>query len=323
MQQNIWRGVERSQAWPRKRGKSLHPATRAQMEWFRQANEAFKRMDAKVQDAYRQMTAGSSLMPRDLWLMTQAGNFAYFVDPDGTRHFAMSTVQGVSESLDAISALEGQILIRGNQFWEGLTLEGLIFPPWYYEPPLAAEFTLVNSDGTNLTLTDDPNEGLQADCGAVGAGVRSRMAFQTIPVPTSDWEYTAQINIMCPNLDFTDVGMFLRDTITGRMLSLARVCLTAYPGAAINVNRWSALNTYNSNSATFSSAGPVPTWLRMARIGSSIWSFISENGVQWKALNNQTIAGYLTNAPNQIGVGCVYNRTTGLQAQFACTHWTA
>lgn len=128
---------------------------------------------------------------------------------------------------------------------------------------------------------------------------------------------------MSPALDFTDIVLVCRDLITGRMLSIGQVCYTTAPGSGINVNRWSALNVFSANNASFVPSGRQPNWLRLARIGSSIWSFCSENGVQWKALNNQTIAGFLTNAPTEIGIGCIYTRTTGLQSQFACTHWSA
>lgn len=116
--QDTTRGVERTRIWPEKRGSRQTRKQREQVEWFRQANYAFKLMDPECQRMFRDAAAGTSLYPRDVFsIMASGGLFALVVE-DGKIAYPMESIQSVSASLDALSQKPGYTLVRGKQFWE-------------------------------------------------------------------------------------------------------------------------------------------------------------------------------------------------------------
>jgi hypothetical protein len=111
-------GVEVQAKWPRKRGKKLHPHTIAQAEFFRQVQWAFKYSDPTVQSSYVEAVAGTPLMPRDLFLMAVSGRMHVLVRQDGKKIFPMAGSQSISDALDFVGQLPGQVLARGAEAWE-------------------------------------------------------------------------------------------------------------------------------------------------------------------------------------------------------------
>ncbi len=118
--QDVSNGAERSRAWPRDRGKSLHPKTKEQMEWFRQAQWATKYMDPKMLVSFKEATAGTPLLPRDMATMMFAGRLFMFDMLDGRKIYSVQVLKDVSESLDVISQTPGFQLVRGPVYWEGV-----------------------------------------------------------------------------------------------------------------------------------------------------------------------------------------------------------
>jgi hypothetical protein len=113
-------GQEIQVKWPKGRGRSIHPKTKIQMEFFRQTQWAFKFMDPLAQQSYATAVAGTPLMPRDLYLMATSGRMHAFLRPDGTRIYPMAGIKSVSESLDFIAQTPGSMLLRGTEQWEGI-----------------------------------------------------------------------------------------------------------------------------------------------------------------------------------------------------------
>lgn len=120
LMEDVSQGQERTRAWPRSRGKSLHPKTKEQMEWFRQAQWATKYMDPKQMVIFNEMTKGTPLLPRDIATMMMAGRLFSFEMADGRSINAMQTQNDVSQSLDAISQEIGTTLIRKPEGWRGV-----------------------------------------------------------------------------------------------------------------------------------------------------------------------------------------------------------
>ncbi|MGL5733669.1 MAG: hypothetical protein ACRCYS_02290 [Beijerinckiaceae bacterium] len=119
LMQDVSNGAERTRAWPRKRGKSLHPKTKEQMEWFRQAQWATKYMDPKQMVIFSEMTKGTPLLPRDIATMMMAGRLFRFIVEDGRKIYSVQSQNDVSDSLDALSQTIGTTLIRTPEGWRG------------------------------------------------------------------------------------------------------------------------------------------------------------------------------------------------------------
>ena len=120
MMQDVSNGVERNRKWPRSRGKSLHPNTLDQMDWFRQAQWATKYMDQKIMVSFMEATKGTPLLPRDIATMMFAGRWLYFRLPNGRKVFSVQALKDVSASLDVISQTPGHQLLRGPEYWYGV-----------------------------------------------------------------------------------------------------------------------------------------------------------------------------------------------------------
>lgn len=143
----ISRGVEITQSSPGPRGKNLHPKTKEQMEFFRQTQWAYKFTDPAIQVLFREVVAGTALLPRDLFLMAMAGRMTDFVMPDGTQVFSMAEIGDVSSSLDRLGQFDGMILTRSDGMWAGLdagpdtfvlTAQGEGIPPAWAPPSAGA-----------------------------------------------------------------------------------------------------------------------------------------------------------------------------------------
>lgn len=115
-------GLEITAKWPRSRGRSLKANTREQMEYFRQVQDAFKLMDPKLAIAIRNAVAGTPLMPRDLFLKAISGRLAYFIEPNGRRIFSVAGMKSVSDNLDILGQVTGDLLFRGLELWERLEI---------------------------------------------------------------------------------------------------------------------------------------------------------------------------------------------------------
>lgn len=122
-------GQEIAVKWPHGRGKRIHPKTAEQMEFFRQAQWAFKYSAWQVQQQITQAVKGTAIMPRDLFLMIVSGRLFDIMLPDGTRVYPMAGVKDISASLDWISQVPGSMLWRGEELWGGTEppeLDGLV-----------------------------------------------------------------------------------------------------------------------------------------------------------------------------------------------------
>jgi hypothetical protein len=170
---DVVNGQERARAWPKKRGKKLHPATVERNEWFRQAQWATKYMDAEMYWQAQQAVQGTPLLPRDVLTMMMSGRLATFVMPDGKQYWSRQVVDSVSESLDVITAVPGTMLFRGPDRWIGIgpTIPGTVLsvpdeggnPQWL--PPsggggggggMIAEIRLI-ADAPSITFDEFPD----------------------------------------------------------------------------------------------------------------------------------------------------------------------
>jgi len=106
--------------WPRARGRPTHPTTIEQNELFWQANWATKYIDGRVQDAYRRLSEGTGLYPRDLLVASMYGRGFTTVIPGQARLYPVSGRQDLSDTLDLFSPNAGAILTRDGEIWQAI-----------------------------------------------------------------------------------------------------------------------------------------------------------------------------------------------------------
>lgn len=174
---------------------------------------------------------------------------------------------------------------------------------WYFDPPLAADFSLASSDATNLILADDADIGLTLDAGNPADPVM-RYAYHTLANKALAWDMRMRINYLVQSTNFSEIGLLGVVVANGRN---HRMRLG-------NDGGYSA--SYFSNLTTYSSAQGVLTgvvgatlgWLRLASNGVNMQFYGSPNGKQWVLLADTPIATHLGAAPDRVGFYVQYNR---------------
>lgn len=137
---DVVNGQERARAWPKKRGKKLHPKVLDRMEWFRQAQWATKYMAPEMYWKAAAAVNGSPILPRDILTMMMAGRLLAFERPNGSTLWSEAVRMDVSQALDVITDAPGSLLVRGPDGWisipagpEGYSLQSMgegLSPEW-------------------------------------------------------------------------------------------------------------------------------------------------------------------------------------------------
>lgn len=115
--QDVSQGRERARSWPRKRGKSRSPVTKAQNDLFRDQQRAAKYMAPEMLATFLRASEETPFLPRDLSTMMLANRLAIIHMADGRKVYPVPTRNGVSESLDALGQTPGMTLIRKADIW--------------------------------------------------------------------------------------------------------------------------------------------------------------------------------------------------------------
>ena len=88
--------------WPKKKGRNLHPKTRVQMEWFKNANLLAKYLIPQQQIIAREASSDTPLLPRDLLIAAMAGRLWSITLEGGGTIYSEASRRDVSTNLDAL-----------------------------------------------------------------------------------------------------------------------------------------------------------------------------------------------------------------------------
>lgn len=192
----------------------------------------------------------------------------------------------------------------GGFWWHGLSV------------PTAAQFTLVSGDATNGTMTDDADVGLMFDGNTPVASNKIRAAEKALANPNADWTYTAHLSIFLPDTSFGSIGIYCRDSVSGRLMMLG-----FGQNKVIQVNR-ATLAAFTSTPIGPGWGAHPPQWLRIKWLNaSSTFEFwISVDGKLWVKLGTELLATFMVNKATNVGFGVSYNRTTGPNGALSCDY---
>lgn len=250
---------------------------------------------------------------------TNGAPLAYFAT--GTDAGQLTGTVSVSRFNNGVNA-DSSHFLRGDGVWATPPAGGGggSGQPWYLAlRPSAAEFTLVSGDANSATLVDDADEGLMFDLGAIASGDKWRAAEKTIAVPASNWTVTAKIEALTPAINWRGAGLYIRDSVGGRIIALDR-----YTGNNIEITRWASLSgAWNSRLTDLPNVGNSPGWYRISYTSSdnSYRFYYSMTGKQWALIGTELQTTYLTNKADRIGFGGWYNTTSGPVTVGAVQYW--
>lgn len=117
---NVWRGIYRAQAWPRRR-KAKRSAKQRQLERdFASAQLAIKWMDPQLVANAMDTFKTSKVLWRDFLTAQLYGTLITMVDQTGKEIFPLQFVRKMSAALDLLGAETGAVLVRGAGIWQTL-----------------------------------------------------------------------------------------------------------------------------------------------------------------------------------------------------------
>lgn len=111
------RGALRVRAWPKARPGRRHPTNEYWTKWLKAATYLYRYQPAKFQAAYAKMTHGTPWMPRDIFISGMRGRAFILRDDQGRTYYPLSLRHDISQSLDALAQLPGEMLFRNSGLW--------------------------------------------------------------------------------------------------------------------------------------------------------------------------------------------------------------
>jgi hypothetical protein len=204
--------------------------------------------------------------------------------------------------------------------------------PWYYQPPLASDFT-VTTTGTavNPVLSDDADGGFAIAWGtdALVAGDVSKGCFKALPAGV-DWTLECKFNYMGQPVNWQYGGISLRIAASGKSITLYQM-LTLATGAGSGPSPSYNLLRQTGNAAQVSQGTPGYTGVDelffkivYSNAGATITFFVSKDGKRWVKWFVEPLATYLLVAPDQIGfkiISANANAATDIGAVLTCGRW--
>jgi len=344
-------------AWPTKNTQKKTPALTRAREMMSEASEAVKKMHvsqivAAQEISYNALGRGTPIQRngilvnpehrqktqalwRDVLFMSLYCRLPIVIVTDEGEYRPVTSLYDLTRILDVFSQTPGAILVRQDDYWQGLNpnTPGLVLTldddgkpawlapsggggAWWFNPPSAADFTLASGDGNSLTITDDPDAGLLVNCGPPATGDVKRIAYQGIPVPAGNWTFTVRQQQMVAEGNYSGVGIFTQRSANSRILTAM-----SHNGNGYDFNAWPGLTGYFASYGHYSTQS-VPHWLQIEKSGANLTARVSSNGKLWLQIGTTTTGAYLGGDPDRIGIIAFYNRSSGFQNRTAIENFT-
>jgi hypothetical protein len=196
--------------------------------------------------------------------------------------------------------------------------------PWDFSPPLAAAFpTLVNQDGTNVTMTDDSDVGLRIACNTTGSTDDVRLAMQALPSSGA-----ANFTATCKIIPFNDGtgsmnsggALVLRESGTDKIVQFGALFgqrVDAYRGTKTAYTAQIGTSLPGANQAN------APWWYRIVYDhGTTTYTlFESSEGKTWRSHASFSAATAFTTRADQVGFGFDMS-TAGKTPAMTVPYWS-
>lgn len=123
-------GVIRARGWPSPRGAPKTIKQKRAQDKFAAANEATKYLAPQIMADFTAAVKGTPLLPRDLLIQIMFDRLAAFEMINGRTLWPMTARNDVSQALDTLSQTPGDVLVRGDEWWEARTIGPGTIAPW-------------------------------------------------------------------------------------------------------------------------------------------------------------------------------------------------
>lgn len=268
------------------------------------------------------------------------------ITPTGNLADSPTIAADVQAILDQITNVRGSVLYRGVAGWAALapgsagdvlTTNGAgadpawaaggggSSHPWYWAPPVAANFTAATFDVNVPTAADDADAGMLMGFGPTVAGDKTRALWTPIPVPAADWTLKAHIQWQCSRDSFIYGALAFKDSVTGKIINWGPI---EDGGGSFAVTRLNSLtSTTGGGPAITNTSGKYrDIWnfykLHFDNASGNITASLSIDGKNWIQVWVENYVTFLTNKPTHIGFAVTSNQGSGWPMHLTCDQWT-
>lgn len=208
--------------------------------------------------------------------------------------------------------------------WDSVGGGGGSSAPWYFDPPLAADFTLANSGVGDLVLADDSDVGLTMVAPTTFTGSLNT-ACATVAVPAGDWTATMRMTGAPLGTEYTGMGMILRNAAgASYMFGVRRYG----SGLSTMNNKWTSLSNFTANFSQrdYNSLADMP-WRRIIFDSTTglITFQLSQDGKTWTTDSTENKSVFFGgNDPTTVGIFAGAGGSGGVGALITATvdHWS-
>jgi hypothetical protein len=197
--------------------------------------------------------------------------------------------------------------------------------PWYYSPPLAADFpTFVSYSGVNVVLSDDADGGLDVFWGvdSLTAGDNSKGAYKALPAGV-DWTLEVKFKYIGYPQNWTYAGIGFRNSGAAKKFAVFNIQSTA-------VATFSSIRQ-NGNTGQVAQPGPPLVGIGDDVFFKFVWSnaaqtltiYVSRDGKRWMKWAVEAGATFL-GTPDQVGFTmftAYANAATDLGGRLTIERW--
>lgn len=323
-----YNGKPRIRAWPRSRGSSRNLTNVQWTDWLKGVTFLYRYQPAKFQAQFQQATKGTPWMARDPFISGFRGRAWSFTDQNGRTYYPVVARQAVSQSLDAIGQLEGNMLYRGPNGWEAvdppanvgdvLTVVDLAdLPQWqpggggggsldFWQPMSPPDSPGSEDDEFTTEGAGVPAGWAACDHGAATTyavdkaglvmtqptGATLKLAGIVKAIPAGDFTIWTLSALMAPRNLSARCGLALWQDPALATADLATWGLRTSTGAsgleAVRWTQWNGAGT-NLNVPAPMAQGPADCWLRISRSGVNYSFDYSYDGWGWLRLHTGTL----------------------------------
>lgn len=346
-------GKPRLRAWPRARGPNRHPTNRRWTDWLNGMTYLWRYQPSKFKAQLEEATKGTPWMPRDPFISAARGRAWSFTADDGRTYYPKVVKEAVSQSLDSIGQIVGNMLYRAATGWEPvpppegadklLASTGIDTVPEWVDPPESGgaldawspitppetahadddEF-LTPGSGTPSGWTEFDPAGTQTvavdDAGLVlthTPSLTDKWGGIYKAVPSGNWTAWVRLSLSARLQNDPNAGLCLWENPTDATKKLTTFGLRWQSNAGqIAERNWTDYDSFNGDQITVLQQGnPATTaWLRIRKTSTTYKFDFSRDGLGWSQVDSRTIS-YV---PSHIGPAANMNGgTENLTARFA------
>lgn len=259
------------------------------------------------------VTPGSAVVPYQTWALAGATAkylYSYLIEEGndwevGVGYYDGTTITRPGPGVDAqFASSTGALLnLAGAATIACVANKSDHLHGGLFMPPNAADFTLFSGDATAATLTNDSDAGLLVSTGTAAGTTVIRGGYKVLPAVGTDFSVTAKINLVStPNAN-QGGGIILYEHNATLANAKAHGVMVFHAAGNHQIRRQTLGGTYNSDQKFEPGVGTFETWVRIARVGTTITVSRSATGKSFKTLQSFAQNVYMTTAPDRIGPG--------------------